>query len=376
MKDPARRCLSLVFISICPIIMSMFQDNMVLLLRRSIRTGWRQVWQGTTATGVAALTGSVLLIQLVLVLMLSVLWVEQLLIAKSVIHLELLPTATTQNVQELLSAAEHLPYITDATYVTREQAYEQEQARSSELTSFLEAYALQNPFSDRIDIRLASPAYEQTFYGFLRSEQWQSVIDPAFVTTMGERSEQVTRSLQLAWIARWIAAGFLGVSCIVLLLLMLDMQKKRLVLQRNAIIVGKLAGASRRALAMPFAAEFGLLLLLSLGLSMLILSGLTASATFLLQDAASSVGQLFAHLRLSLPGILSLELFAVPLLAFAMATMGLKIHREVVEVRLWEASSFTLSPIHSHIFEVIVIRTVDIAEAARFCILLTRERGR
>ena len=334
MKDPARRCLSLVFISICPIIMSMFQDNMVLLLRRSIRTGWRQVWQGTTATGVAALTGSVLLIQLVLVLMLSVLWVEQLLIAKSVIHLELLPTATTQNVQELLSAAEHLPYITDATYVTREQAYEQEQARSSELTSFLEAYALQNPFSDRIDIRLASPAYEQTFYGFLRSEQWQSVIDPAFVTTMGERSEQVTRSLQLAWIARWIAAGFLGVSCIVLLLLMLDMQKKRLVLQRNAIIVGKLAGASRRALAMPFAAEFGLLLLLSLGLSMLILSGLTASATFLLQDAASSVGQLFAHLRLSLPGILSLELFAVPLLAFAMATMGLKIHREVVEVRL------------------------------------------
>ena len=31
---------------------------------------------------------------------------------------------------------------------------------------------------------------------------------------------------------------------------------------------------------------------------------------------------------------------------------------------------------HSHIFEAIVLRTVDIAEADRFCILLTRERGR
>ncbi|MBI3331621.1 hypothetical protein HYZ99_01535 [Candidatus Peregrinibacteria bacterium] len=294
---------------------------------RSLRAGWRQWRQGMTAVSVASLTGSLLLIQLILVLILSVLWVEQTLLGKSVIRLELLASASAQDVQELFSELSHRPFIADASLVTAEQAFEQERARSSALTQFVEAYELQNPFSDRIDVLLATPSSRDALYAFLRSDRWKTVLNPAFLTGLSQEGEQAGRSLQLAWIARFVSAGFLVVSCMALLFLLLDMMKRRLALRRNEVVVSELAGGSPHSVAVPFAVELTIMLLLALVLSILMLSALTSAATFLLADSASTMGQLLGTLRESLPSLLLLEFMFAPLIGLLVSLSALRLHR-------------------------------------------------
>lgn len=100
---------------------------------------------------------------------------------QAAIRVEVAGGAADADVQGLYAELRALPTVERVTYVTKEQAYEEERLRDPALIAFLEQFDLQNPFPDTLNIVLTSADAYGELTTFLGQERWSDVVDPQFL---------------------------------------------------------------------------------------------------------------------------------------------------------------------------------------------------
>lgn len=249
------------------------------------------------------------LLQLLIVGVLALRGASELLTAKSGIHVEVLRSATDQDIQRLYEALKALPYAEEVTYVPQEKALERAQAENPALVESLQAFSIANPFPDSFSVVLSSlDSYEQLM-AFMQEPAWRNVVEPAGLAAVaGQESEvrgylSVTRSLTV------LAFAFLWVCIAALLLIILDVAYQRAHERRADMVLERILGASTAQVVIPFATEIIVLLLGALLVGTLCAAGITVSVPFLLPGFEP--GGIYAEARTY---ILPILLFFLPVI--------------------------------------------------------------
>ncbi len=306
-------------------------SSLTLLLSRGMRRGWltlaRERWYGAT---LLTLFGVLLLAQLLLVVTLGVQGMHQLLQSRLDLRLQVQEGALDQDVQQFLVAVRTLPYVAHVTYITREQAYEQERTRNPDLIAFLEQFHIKNPFPDTIAVTLSSLDRYDAFAEFSRQAQWRTVVDPTFLSQATDQEQQVHALLRVTDAGTALVLFFLLLIAGILLFVLIELVRRRALMRREEIFVERLVGAQEFAVLIPFATEAALLLLGAVLLSSiaivvllfalpLVIPALSAAGPF-----AALRAQMAMLLPLRLPLLFLLELLLVPVLALAGAYVGMR----------------------------------------------------
>ncbi len=301
-----------------------------LLLRRGMRRGvltlWRERGWGTT---LAALTGILLIAQLLVTSALAAQALEVLVRSETDLRLEILGGATPQRQKEFFAAVQARPEVAQADYITKERAKELERQRDPDLVAFLDTFKLSNPFPDTISVTLRTLDDYDAFARFVRSDEWRGVVDPGFLSKATDQEARIHELIGLTQAARLLAFVFLGLIGIVLLFVVMELVRRRALMRSEEVFIERLFGAQDTAILLPFIVESMLLLFLSL----IITSALLAAFLFVLPTVAPVLaeGGTFAGLRRQmvplvqtvLPLFVGLEFLLVPVLAAFGAWFGM-----------------------------------------------------
>ncbi len=301
-----------------------------LLLRRGIRRGvltlWRERGWGTT---LAALTGILLIAQLLVTSALAAQALEVLVRSETDLRLEILGGATAQQQKEFFAALQAQPEVAQAEYITKERAKELERQRDPDLVAFLDTFKLSNPFPDTISVTLKNLDDYDAFAQFVRSDEWRAVVDPGFLSKATDQETRIHELIGLTQAARLLAILFLGLIGIVLLFVVMELVRRRALMRSEEVFIERLFGAQDTAILLPFIVESTLLLFLSL----IITSALLAVFLYVLPTVAPVLaeGGTFATLRRQmiplvqtvLPLFIGIEFLLVPVLATFGAWFGM-----------------------------------------------------
>lgn len=301
-----------------------------LLLQRGLRRGLLSSWRNRSwGSTLGALFGTVVLLQLLLVVFLGMQGVQQMLRTQTDLRLEILATAPEAEIQEFFAAVRKLSYVEDAVYITREKAYDLERQRDPELVAFLEEFRLQNPFPDTIGVTLRRLDDYNAFAAFVRRSDWQRVVDPTFLSQITDQEQQVHELLRLMHAGRSIVLLFLLLITGAVLFVLVELVRGRAAVRNEEILVERIVGASTLSILVPFAVEAALLLLVSVVLSAFTLLALLALLPFFVPPlSAGGVAETLRQevvllLRVYLPLLFTLEVLLAPLLALGGAWVGM-----------------------------------------------------
>jgi cell division transport system permease protein len=277
-----------------------------------------------------ALTGILLLAQLFIVMTIGARGVESLIRSRMDIQLEIADNATDARIQALFAELQSLPQIEDVEYITREKAYELERARDPELIDALERFNLRNPFPETFRITLRSLNDYGTFSTFVNNARWNDVVNADFLSQATDQEQRIQELLRLTQAGRFLVLSFLGLTGIVLLLILMELVRRRSLMRSEEILIERLFGASDLSVLLPFATESAVLLLGALVFSaclivaFLILVPFFSSAFHsdgILGSLSATIGPL---LFTFLPVALLLQLICAPLLALLGAWLGMR----------------------------------------------------
>lgn len=302
-----------------------------ILLRRGLRRGILNIARDRgLGASLTAFVAAAALIQLLFLLFIGAESLERMLRVQTDLRLEVLSGATNQEIQQFYGGIRELPYVDEAQYVTREQAYELERRRDPELVAFLEEYNLENPFSDTIAVTLRSLDDYDAFTAFIRREQWQSVVDPSFLSQVTDQEQQVYEMLRFTEAGRSLVLFILLLVAGMAFFLLIELVRRRALQRSDEILVERLVGASPLSSILPFAMEASVLMSAAFLLSVILIVFFLLILPALVP--ALSVGGLFAplknevfsSLRISGPVIALLEISVIPLIGFTGAWIGLR----------------------------------------------------
>ncbi|MEK7590894.1 MAG: permease-like cell division protein FtsX [Patescibacteria group bacterium] len=305
-----------------------------ILFKRGLRRGILNIVRDRgLGASLAAFVAAAALIQFLFLLFIGAESLERMLRAQTDLRLEILSGATNQEIQQFYGGIRELPYVDEAQYVTREQAYELERRRDPELVAFLEEYNLENPFPDTIAVTLRSLDDYDAFAAFIRQEQWKSVVDPTFLSQVTDQEQQVYEMLRFTEAGRSLVLFFLLLVAGVAFFLLIELVRRRALERREEILIERLVGASPLSSILPFAVEASALMSAALLLSVLLIVFLLLSLPALVP--AFSVGgpfaalknAVFSSLRVSGPVITLLEFLVIPVIGFTGAWIGLSHER-------------------------------------------------
>lgn len=286
-------------------------------VNRSIRRGWKSLlrerrWGST----LLMLCLSMALLQMLIAGLLSMRGIQSLFTAKSGIHLEVTQGAQDQDIQELYSALNELPYVEQVEYVPKEKAYEREKLRDPALIDSLEKFSVSNPFPDTFSVSLATLESFDELLAFVEQPQWKDVIDPTFLSTASTQEREVRSYLSVAQSVMRLGYVVLWLGILALLVIVADIALQRAYERRSELTLETAMGASSVQVLMPLAAEIGILLLVSL------LVGFAVTVLFLLLLPALipglAPGGAFAEAR---GYIVPLLVFVFPLLLIGQALL-------------------------------------------------------
>jgi len=288
----------------------------------SLRNG--KGW-GTTCAAFVALF---VLLQCLLLFAFSVRGINRLLLERAGLHLEVLPSARDQDIQELYGSLQALPSVEHVEYVPKEKAYEQERLSDPELVAFLEQYKLSNPFPDSFIVTLSGIDQYASFLTFIQQEKYRAILDPSFLTAVSNQQRDLHGILQLTSAFQAIAFAFAGLAAVVLFMMMAEYVSRSLAARGGEFFLQDVLGAPRLSLSSVLASEMVILTLVALLLATL----LTAAAVVLLPLLVSSMGSddVFIQLQtavapfltFALPLTIVAEITALPLLAWVTASVG------------------------------------------------------
>lgn len=232
------------------------------LAARGFSRGWMMLKRDRTwKTTFAVLFGIALFAQAAGLFAVGVWAAEEMLRAQTDVRLQLLKTADEQRIQDFFAAVRSQPTVTNATFVTKEQAYELERKTEPEMVDFLEKYGLKNPFFDTISVTLHSLDDYQPLIAFVTNPQWNDVVDPAFLSTVSKQNDQVRQLYEVSQSAKALAGGFLFFAFIILLFTVTELSRVRSETRHDEVMVERLVGAQPFHILMPFVAEAFFLLL-------------------------------------------------------------------------------------------------------------------
>lgn len=255
-------------------IMRMVPVTMMRALKRGALSIFREEGWGTA---IGSLFGLLLLLQFIVLLSVGVQGGLDLLRERTDLRLQIRPTATDAQIQDLIQNIRNLPYAEDVVYITREQAYERERQRDPTLVEFLTKFGIDNPFPDTLGVRLKHLQDFQPLLGFLRQPVFATIVDPKFLTDTTDQQQQVDELMQLVASARTALVFVIGFAAIVLLFVVIELIRRRALMKRQELFVEQLVGASRADILLPFMVEMAVLLLIAL-----FCSAIAAAAVLLL----------------------------------------------------------------------------------------------
>jgi len=303
----------------------------LLIFTRGISRGFATlVRERGWLTTLFALTGILLLMQLFVVMTIGARGVESLIRSRMDVRLEILEDSTDARIQAFYAALRTQPFVEEVEYVTEVEAYEHERLRDPELIATLERFNLKNPFPATFRITLHSLDDYQEFSAFVKQDMWKDVSDANFLTETTNQEHQIQELLRVTQAGRFLVLSFLLLTCVVLLLILMELVRRRSLMRSEEILIERLFGASDISVLLPFATESAMLLLGALAFSAVLLVGFlillpTLSAALSTQGILSSIiGAIKPPLVAFLPVALVLELALAPLLAFLGAWLGMR----------------------------------------------------
>jgi len=305
-----------------------------MVMKRGVRRGLTTLLREREwGTSLGALFGVFLLVQLLLAILVGAQGVQSLLRERTDIRLEVRQSAEKQNVLTFFSVLQQQNFTEDAAYITKEQAYERARTHDPELIAFIEEYGMSNPFPDTIGITLESLDDYAAFRSFIEKPEWNTVIDPSFLSVVTDQEKQVYELLKFTKAGRDLVTVILVMVAGVLLFITTELVRRRVLARANEVLVEKLVGSSPLAMFVPFATEACILLLFAIGLSMVVMTLLLLS--FPLLVPALNTGGILAALHskvasvtsTTLPAYFFAELLVLPFIAALGTWLGM--HQEL-----------------------------------------------
>jgi len=296
---------------------------------RGIARGFRNVTRERRwFTAFGALFGVMFLLQILLFGLIGIKTVQTTLESRTDITIELRSDALDKERHELFAQIQQLPYVEEAAYITREQAFEHARLEDPELIAFLEKFDLENPFPDTIGVSLASfEGYEQ-FVVFIGKSTWRNIVSPTSLSTITNDETQVHDLIGLTRAGESFSIGILIVAGLALLFITIELVRRRSLDRAEEVFVEQLVGAHPLSIIVPFATEAtALLWLASIASLFLLLIFLMVFPiffpTFTSTGIMGAMGkELSAHSRSMFPIFFALELLFTPLIAFLGAWLG------------------------------------------------------
>ena len=242
-----------------------------LSLRRGLRQGLQNiVRESGWASALASLTGMMLLCQFLVLAVVGLGAGIRMLGEQTDLRLEILEGATDKQIQDFIQNVQSLPYVTDTAYITREQAYERFKNKDPELIGLFSAFGVENPFPETVGVRLRRLGDYDQFVTFLKQPAFASVVNPNFLSTTTDQEREIRSVLDAISGLRLFVAGGTIVLGIVLLLVIMELLRRRALLRSDELFIEQLVGASPATILFPFFVEMLVLLLISLALSAVI----------------------------------------------------------------------------------------------------------
>lgn len=296
-------------------------------IRRGITTLLREREWGSA---LGALFGVFLLVQLLLTTLVGAQGIQSLLRERTDVRLEVRQSAEKQDVLTFFSVLQQKEYIEDTAYITKEQAYERARTHDPELIAFIEEFGMGNPFPDTIGITLHSLDDYALFRSFIEQPEWNAVVDPSFLSEVTNQEKQIGELLRVTKAGRDLATVILALVAGVLLFITTELVRRRVLSRANEVLVEKLVGSSPLGMFVPFATEACLLLLFSIGLSMIVMTLLLLSFPLLVPALKAGGILSVLHAKIAsqtgalLPGYFFLELLIIPAVAAAGTWIGMR----------------------------------------------------
>lgn len=300
-----------------------------------IRNGWSQAvaslkhgrgWSGT----LAAFSVTLLLLQCLLLFAFSVRGINQILLERAGLHLEVLSSARDQEIQEFYAVLKDHPSVLHVDYVPKEKAYEQEKLADPELVSFLEQYKLANPFPDSFLVTLRSADDYAALIATVQQEKYRTVLDPSFLTSVSDQERDLQGVLQMTQAFQAFAFGFAVLAWLILCAMMAEYVGRALRGRRDEFILQNALGAAHMSLVSLIAFEITALLIMAFAIA----SVLTAAAVALAPVVASSfsTNDIFIQLQAAIqpflftaiPATLVIEIILLPLCAWGIASFRIR----------------------------------------------------
>lgn len=300
-------------------------------LRRGISRGVTTlVREQQWFTALGALFGVFMMVQLLVLVLMGLEGMHTLLRNRTDLRLEILTNAQEPDIQQFYTAISQLPYVEDIVFITKEKAYEQTRKDDPKLIEFLEEFQIKNPFNDTIGVTLTTLDTYDVFAKFIEGPQWNSVINPTFLSEITDQQEHVYALLSITKAGRSLTILILSLTALSLVCITTELVRRRAIARSDEVLVERLAGAQPFSIALPFITEAFALLLLAILISASIAFGL-AKLLPITMPALQAQGVL-EPLQLEMqsllysifPMMILLEIVASPFIATIGAWLGIR----------------------------------------------------
>ncbi len=300
-----------------------------------IRNGWRQAlaslkhgrgWSGT----LGAFTVTLLLLQCLLLFAFSVRGINQNLLERAGLHLEVLSTARDQEIQEFYAVLKDHPSVQHVDYVPKEKAYEQEKLADPELVSFLEQYKLNNPFPDSFLVTLRGSDDYAALLATVQQEKYRAVLDPSSLTSVSEQERDLQGILRMTQAFQAFAFAFAVLSGLILCAMMAEYVGRALRGRKDEFVLQNALGAAHVSLVSLLASEITALLLMAFAIASVLTVAVVVSAP--LAVSAFSTNDIFIQLQTAIrpflftaiPATVVIELLLLPVCAWGITSFRIK----------------------------------------------------
>lgn len=298
-------------------------------IRRGFKRGLlllqREPTWGTTLT---LLSVALVLVQLLMVMLLSVYGVNRLLSSQAALRLEAIASASDQDIQTFFAAVHANKDVESVSFVTKEQAYEEQRRRDPELAAFLDQYHLDNPFPDTFVITLTSLDSYDSFRTFIEQDQWQSVVNSSFLSNVNTQERQIRDLLSITDALRSVTYVFLFVACALLLFVVLELVTRTVHLHKDELFLENTLGATPVAVLLPYIAEMTILLVAATIIATALVAALIVLLPLLMPALTADTpfrvfsGEMRPILLYVFPWIVLLELCLMPAIAYVGTFLG------------------------------------------------------
>lgn len=300
-----------------------------------MKNGWRQAVASLKHTrgwggALAAFSVLLLLLQCLLLFAFAVRGVNGILLDRAGLHLEVLPGARDQEIQEFYAVLQALPFVQDVEYVPKEKAYEQERLADPELVSFLEQSKLGNPFPDSFLVTLRGADDYASLLSVVQQEKYRTILDPSSLTSASDQEKDLQGVLQMTQAFQGFAFGFAALAALALCAMMAEYAARALRVRKEEFFLQNALGAAHLSLTSVLASEITVLLMMAFAIA----SVLTVAVVTLLPLAVAAVGtnDIFLQLQVAIrpflftaiPATALLEIVFLPLSAWGIASFRVR----------------------------------------------------